>query len=135
MPRSQNILFEGKRASGVRYKDRSGKDQTVKARKEIRDLWWRDQFAATFDAVRHWRACTAGRARYRGRCSRSKVLARICKITCKRALVYKSHEPTLNDEVGSMFGQAKIGLKYITFTRWANDDGGKPCDRVPENPR
>jgi len=29
-------------------------------------------------------------------------------------LVYKTHEPTLNDEVGSLFGQAKIGLKYIT---------------------
>ena len=29
-------------------------------------------------------------------------------------LVYKCNEPTLNDEVSSLFGQAKIGLKYIT---------------------
>lgn len=28
-------------------------------------------------------------------------------------LVYKCNEPTLNDEVGSLFGQAKIGLKYL----------------------
>ncbi|MEN8895968.1 MAG: choline dehydrogenase [Yoonia sp.] len=28
-------------------------------------------------------------------------------------LVYKTHEPTLNDEVGSMIGQAKIGMRYI----------------------
>ena len=27
-------------------------------------------------------------------------------------LVYKCNEPTLNDEVGSLFGQAKIALKY-----------------------
>ena len=30
-------------------------------------------------------------------------------------LVYKTHEPTLNDEVSSLFGQAKIGLKYLMF--------------------
>lgn len=29
-------------------------------------------------------------------------------------LVYKTHAPTLNDEVGSILGQAKIGFKYIT---------------------
>ena len=29
-------------------------------------------------------------------------------------LVYKTHEATLNDEVGSMLGQVRIGLKYIT---------------------
>ena len=28
-------------------------------------------------------------------------------------LVYKTHEPTLNDEVSSALGQAKIGLKYM----------------------
>jgi len=30
-------------------------------------------------------------------------------------LVYKCNEPTLNDEVRSLFGQAKIGLKYLMF--------------------
>lgn len=30
-------------------------------------------------------------------------------------LVYKCLEPTLNDEVSSLFGQAKIGLKYLMF--------------------
>jgi len=30
-------------------------------------------------------------------------------------LVYKCNEPTLNDEVSSLFGQAKIGLKYMMF--------------------
>lgn len=28
-------------------------------------------------------------------------------------LVYKCNEPTLNDEVSSLFGQAKIGLRYV----------------------
>ena len=28
-------------------------------------------------------------------------------------LVYKCNEPTLNDEVRSLFGQAKIGLRYV----------------------
>ena len=30
-------------------------------------------------------------------------------------LVYKCNEPTLNDEVSSLFGQARIGLKYLLF--------------------
>ncbi|MGD9295604.1 MAG: GMC oxidoreductase, partial [Roseobacter sp.] len=30
-------------------------------------------------------------------------------------LVYKCNEPTLNDEVSSLLGQAKIGLKYLMF--------------------
>lgn len=30
-------------------------------------------------------------------------------------LVYKCNEPTLNDEVRTLFGQAKIGLKYALF--------------------
>lgn len=30
-------------------------------------------------------------------------------------LVYKTHEPTLNDEVSSLYGQARIGLKYLLF--------------------
>ncbi|MEJ6399431.1 GMC family oxidoreductase [Yoonia sp. 208BN28-4] len=30
-------------------------------------------------------------------------------------LVYKCNEPTLNDEVGSLMGQARIGLKYALF--------------------
>lgn len=30
-------------------------------------------------------------------------------------LVYKTHEPTLNDEVSSLWGQAKIGLKFAMF--------------------
>jgi len=30
-------------------------------------------------------------------------------------LVYKCNEPTLNDEVSSLMGQAKIGLKYLMF--------------------
>jgi choline dehydrogenase len=30
-------------------------------------------------------------------------------------LVYKCNEPTLNDEVSSLYGQARIGLKYLMF--------------------
>ena len=30
-------------------------------------------------------------------------------------LVYKCNEPTLNDEVSTLMGQAKIGLKYLMF--------------------
>ena len=30
-------------------------------------------------------------------------------------LVYKCNEPTLNDEVSSLYGQAKIGQKYLMF--------------------
>jgi choline dehydrogenase len=30
-------------------------------------------------------------------------------------LVYKCNEPTLNDEVGSLWGQMRIGLKYLMF--------------------
>ena len=48
-------------------------------------------------------------------------------------LVYKCNEPTLNDEVRSLFNQARIALKYALFRARTHDNGGKSCNRVPEN--
>lgn len=110
----EKVIIEGKRATGVTYTDRSGTLQTVKARKEIvlsggainspqllmlSGIGEAAQLAENEIAVvQHLPAV--------GKNMQDHLQAR---------LVYKCNEPTLNDEVSSLFGQAKIGLKYLMF--------------------
>jgi choline dehydrogenase len=110
---AQNIFFEGKRASGIRYKDRSGKDQIVKVRKEIvisggainsPQLLMLSGIGDPEQLAEHGIEVVVP----------LKGVGKNMQDHLQARLVYKCNEPTLNDEVGSMFGQAKIGLKYIT---------------------
>ena len=110
----EKILIEDKRAVGVTYTDRSGNLQTVKARKEIvlsggainspqllmlSGIGEAEQLSANgIDVVQDLPGV--------GKNMQDHLQAR---------LVYKCNEPTLNDEVSSLFGQAKIGLKYLMF--------------------
>ena len=109
----EKVLIEGNRAIGVTYTDRSGTLQTVKARKEIvlsggainspqllmlSGIGEAAQLAANGIEVKHDLPGV-------GKNMQDHLQAR---------LVYKCNEPTLNDEVSSLFGQAKIGLKYLT---------------------
>jgi len=109
----EKVVIEGKRATGVVYTDRSGNKQTVKARKEIvlsggainspqllmlSGIGEAAQLAENgIDVVKDVHSV--------GKNMQDHLQAR---------LVYKCNEPTLNDEVGTLFGQAKIGLKYLT---------------------
>ncbi len=110
----EKVVIEGKRATGVVYTDRSGNKQTVTARKEIvlsggainspqilmlSGIGEAAQLADNgIDVVQDLHGV--------GKNMQDHLQAR---------LVYKCNEPTLNDEVGTLFGQARIGLKYLMF--------------------
>ena len=109
----ERVIITDGIATGVTYTDRSGTTQTVRARKEIilsggainspqllmlSGIGEADQLAEHGIEVKKDLQGV-------GKNMQDHLQAR---------LVYKCNEPTLNDEVSSLFGQAKIGLKYIT---------------------
>jgi len=108
----ERVIIKDKRATGVTYTDRSGTLQTITATREIvlsggainspqllmlSGIGEADQLAENGIKVHNDLHGV-------GKNMQDHLQAR---------LVYKTHEPTLNDEVGSLFGQAKIGLRYI----------------------
>ncbi len=110
----EKIEIENKRATGVTYKDRSGNWQTVHANKEIilsggainsPQLLMLSGLGEADQLKEHGIDVIADLPGV-GKNMQDHLQAR---------LVYKCNEPTLNDEVSSLFGQAKIGLKYVLF--------------------
>ena len=110
----EKVVIEGKRATGVTYTDPAGNKHTVKARKEVilsggainspqilmlSGIGEAVQLAENGIDVMHDLPGV-------GKNMQDHLQAR---------LVYKCNEPTLNDEVSSLLGQAKIGLKYMMF--------------------
>ncbi|WP_299555384.1 choline dehydrogenase [uncultured Tateyamaria sp.] len=110
----EKIKLDGKKVTGVSYRDRSGAWQTVKARKEVilsggsinsPQLLMLSGIGEAAQLQEHGIDVVAD-LRGVGKNLQDHLQAR---------LVYKCNEPTLNDEVSSLFGQAKIGLKYLMF--------------------
>lgn len=108
------VMLKGKRATGVEYTDRSGKIRVVKAGREVilsggainspqllmlSGIGEADQLAEHGIEVQFDLPGV-------GKNMQDHLQAR---------LVYKCNEPTLNDEVSSLYGQARIGLKYLMF--------------------
>jgi len=108
------ILLDGRRATAVRYTDRAGRSQTVTANREIvlsggainspqllmlSGIGEADQLSEHGLTVAHDLPGV-------GKNLQDHLQAR---------LVYKCNEPTLNDEVSTLMGQARIGLKYLMF--------------------
>ncbi|MDD9719845.1 choline dehydrogenase [Sulfitobacter sp. PR48] len=108
------ILLDGRRATAVRYTDRAGRSQTVTANREIvlsggainspqllmlSGIGEADQLSEHGLTVAHDLPGV-------GKNLQDHLQAR---------LVYKCNEPTLNDEVSTLTGQARIGLKYLMF--------------------
>lgn len=108
------VIIEEGRATGVSYTDRGGKEVTVTANREIvlsggainspqllmlSGIGEADQLSEHGIEVRKDLQGV-------GKNMQDHLQAR---------LVYKCNEPTLNDEVATLFGQAKIGLKYMMF--------------------
>jgi choline dehydrogenase len=108
------ILLDGRRATAVRYTDRAGRPQTVTANREIvlsggainspqllmlSGIGEADQLSEHGLTVAHDLPGV-------GKNLQDHLQAR---------LVYKCNEPTLNDEVSTLMGQARIGLKYLMF--------------------
>ncbi len=108
------IELDGKQATGVVYRDRSGETKTLKVRREIilsggainspqilmlSGIGDPDHLKA--NGIEPTHALPAV-----GKGLQDHLQAR---------LVFKCNEPTLNDEVRSLFNQARIALKYALF--------------------
>jgi choline dehydrogenase len=108
----EKVVIEDDRATGVIYTDRSGTKQSVSARKEIilsggainsPQILMLSGIGDAQELKSHGIDVVADLPGV-GKNMQDHLQAR---------LVYKCNEPTLNDEVGSLLGQAKIGLKYL----------------------
>ncbi len=108
------VNITDKRCTGVTYTDRAGNQQVVTARREVilsggainspqilmlSGIGEADQLAENGITV----------------IQDSPGVGKNMQDHLQARLVYKCNEPTLNDEVSSLFGQAKIGLKYLMF--------------------
>ena len=110
----QRVVVEDKRATAVTYKDRSGTLHTIKANQEIilsggainsPQLLMLSGIGEAAQLSEHGIEVVADLPGV-GKNMQDHLQAR---------LVYKCNEPTLNDEVSSLFGPARIGLKYMMF--------------------
>ncbi len=108
------IEITDKRATGVTYTDRSGNAHTVTARREIvlcggainsPQLLMLSGIGEAAQLADHGIAPIAD----------LKAVGKGMQDHLQARLVYKCNEPTLNDEVSSLVGQARIGLKYLLF--------------------
>ena len=111
---ARRILFEGRRATGVAYRDRGGDERVVRAGAEVilcsgaigspqllmvSGVGEGAQLAEHGIRVRHDLPGV-------GRNMQDHLQAR---------LVFKCNEPTLNDEVRSLLDKARIAMKYALF--------------------
>ncbi|MDG1353052.1 MAG: choline dehydrogenase [Sulfitobacter sp.] len=109
----EKVVIEGKRATGVQYTDKSGTLHTLKAAKEI------ILSGGAINSPQLLMLSGIGEAEHlqdNGITVQAdlKGVGKNMQDHLQARLVYKTHEPTLNDEVSSLLGQAKIGLRYIT---------------------
>ena len=110
----EKVIIEGGKATGVLYTDRSGKIQTVKAAKEI----VLSGGAINSPQILMLSGIGEGAQLTDNGIEVVKDLPGVGKNLqdhLQARLVYKCNEPTLNDEVSSLYGQARIGLKYLMF--------------------
>ncbi|WP_179380956.1 GMC family oxidoreductase [Jannaschia marina] len=111
---ADRIVLEGTRAVAVEYRDKSGQVKTVRANREI------VLSGGAINSPQLLMLSGIGepeQLRAHG-IEVQKDLSGVGKNMqdhLQARLVYKCNEPTLNDEVASLFGQAKIGLKYLMF--------------------
>jgi choline dehydrogenase len=103
-----------KRATGVTYRDKGGVSHTVTAHREVilsggsinsPQLLMLSGIGEAEQLAEHGIDVVADLPGV-GKNMQDHLQAR---------LVYKCNEPTLNDEVSSLLGQARIGLKYLMF--------------------
>ena len=110
----EKIVIKDQRATGVQYKDRAGRVQTIDAVREV------ILSGGAINSPQMFMLSGIGEAAQLQEHGIDVVteldgVGKNMQDHLQARLVYKTHEPTLNDEVGSMYGQAKIGLKYMMF--------------------
>lgn len=108
------VVIEDGVAKAVLYTDRSGTQQTVRANKEI------ILSGGAINSPQLLMLSGIGEAEQLAEHGIEvkkdlKGVGKNMQDHLQARLVYKTHEPTLNDEVSSLIGQAKIGLKYMMF--------------------
>lgn len=111
---AEKVNVTDKRATGVSYRDKGGVLQTVTARREVilsggsinsPQLLMLSGIGEAAQLAEHGIEVIADLPGV-GKNMQDHLQAR---------LVYKCNEPTLNDEVSTLYGQARIGLKYLMF--------------------
>ncbi|MEM9786927.1 MAG: choline dehydrogenase [Pseudomonadota bacterium] len=110
----EKVEIKDKRATGVTYTDRGGNLQTVRARKEV------ILCGGAINSPQIMMLSGLGEAAQLTENGIEVIndlpaVGKNMQDHLQARLVYKCNEPTLNDEVSSLFGQAKIGLKYLMF--------------------
>jgi choline dehydrogenase len=108
------ILFEGRRATGVVYRDTEGREHTVKARAEV------ILSAGAIGSPQLLKVSGIGEAQHLKEHGIDVVadlpgVGKNLQDHLQARLVFKCNEPTLNDEVRSLLNQARIALKYALF--------------------
>ncbi|MEM6588886.1 MAG: choline dehydrogenase [Pseudomonadota bacterium] len=106
--------FDGKRVVGVRYTDRSGQQKVIKSRKEV------ILSAGAIGSPQIMMLSGIGEAEQLKDAGIDVVhdlpsVGKHMQDHLQARLVFKCNEPTLNDEVRSLFNQARIALKYAMF--------------------
>ena len=110
----EKLEMDGRRVTGVSYRDRGGAWQVVKARREV------ILSGGSINSPQLLMLSGIGEAAQLQEHGIEVVndlpgVGKNLQDHLQARLVYKCNEPTLNDEVSSLFGQAKIGLKYLMF--------------------
>ena len=110
----EKLEMDGRRVTGVSYRDKGGTWQSVKANKEV------ILSGGAINSPQLLMLSGIGEAAQLQEHGIDVVqdlhgVGKNMKDHLQARLVYKCNEPTLNDEVSSLFGQAKIGLKYLMF--------------------
>lgn len=110
----QRVVLEGTRATGVAYKDRAGDTHVIKANREV------ILSGGAINSPQILMLSGIGDAEHLAEHGIKTVVdlpgvGKNMQDHLQARLVYKCNEPTLNDEVSSLLGQAKIGLKYLMF--------------------
>ncbi|MEM6371225.1 MAG: choline dehydrogenase [Pseudomonadota bacterium] len=108
------VNITDKRATGVSYRDKGGTTHTVTARREVilsggainsPQLLMLSGIGEAAQLAEHGIDVIVD----------SPGVGKNMQDHLQARLVYKCNEPTLNDEVSTLFGQARIGLKYLMF--------------------
>ncbi|MFK8032779.1 MAG: GMC family oxidoreductase [Hyphomicrobiales bacterium] len=110
----QRLAMEGKRVTGVVYKDKKGVEQTVTANSEV------IVSSGAIGSPQLLMLSGIGEAEQLQENGIEVVVdlpgvGKNLQDHLQARLVYKCNEPTLNDEVRSLFDQARIALKYVLF--------------------
>ncbi|MGP1254856.1 MAG: GMC family oxidoreductase [Kiloniellales bacterium] len=106
--------FEGRRATGVVYRDRAGREHRVQTQGEI------VLSSGAIGSPQILMLSGVGEGDAIASHGITPVLdlpgvGKNLQDHLQARLVYKCNEPTLNDEVRSVFNQARIALKYLAF--------------------